>query len=502
MGETSETGEPVLLVRADASPEIGTGHVMRCLALAQAWQADGGSVTFVGTITPTLENRLEEDIQVRSLDVEAGSLDDADKTARLVKELGASWVVVDGYHFGGDYQQRLREDGLQMLLIDDYGHADWYEADLVLNQNISAEESLYERRADHTDLLMGLRFALLRKEFWPWRAPRKTPRRKANHVLVTLGGADPENLTERVVRALGQMDVEDFRATVVVGGSNPHEGAIRTTADEVGDLVEVRSDVSDMASLMAESDVAVSAGGSTCWELAFMGIPNVIVILAENQRGIASGLDEAGTAINLGWWETVTESEIAGAVESLLQEDERRLEMAGEGQELVDGWGAKRVAQCLGKGLMLRPAQEQDCELLWRWANDPEVRRKSYNSAPIPWEGHQDWFETKLNSSNCALYIAGNGKEPIGQIRFDMEGGVGEVSVTIDAEKRGEGYGTALIQAGTSRLYEDFQGVTRVDAFIKEENKVSVRVFEKAGYCFQEKTVVEGEPSYRFSYFS
>lgn len=337
-----------LLIRADASPEIGTGHVMRCLALAQAWQADGSSATFVGSMTSALERRLaEENIEVRSLDVGAGSLDDADETARHARNLGASWVVVDGYHFGGEYQRRLREAGLRMLFIDDYGHADWYGADLVLNQNIDAEESLYEPRADHADLLLGPKFALLRKEFWPWRSPRRRPRRTADHVLVTLGGADPKNLTEKVVRALGKMDIQDLHVTAVVGGSSSHEEAIRATVEEVGDSVEVRSDVDDMAGLMAESDVAVSAGGSTCWELSFMGIPSVVIELAENQQGIAEGLDECGTALNLRWHGAVTESEIREAVGSLLRDDERRLKMARRAQDLVDGQGTMRVLQAL-----------------------------------------------------------------------------------------------------------------------------------------------------------
>lgn len=337
-----------LLIRADASPEIGSGHVMRCLALAQAWQASGGSVSFVGIVAPAPENRLEEeDIKVWSLDADAGSLRDADETARRAKDLGASWVVIDGYHFGGGYQRRLRGAGLHVLFIDDYGHADRYEADLVLNQNIDAEVSAYEHRANHTALLLGPRFALLRKEFWPWRSPRRRPRREADHVLVTLGGADPDNLTARVVRAFDGLNGEDVSATVVVGGSNPHEEKIRAATEGGNNALEFRNDVSDMASLMAESDVAVSAGGSTCWELTYMGIPSIIVELAENQQGIAKGLDEAGTALNLGWHETVTESEIVGAVESLLQADERRLKMAHRAQKLVDGRGTTRVLQGL-----------------------------------------------------------------------------------------------------------------------------------------------------------
>jgi len=336
-----------LLIRADASPRIGTGHVMRCLALAQAWQADGGSVMFVGNMTPTLENRLAaENIKVRNLKVKAGGLKDADRTVRHAKALGASWVVVDGYHFRGDYQHQLRESVLRVLFIDDYGHADRYEADLVLNQNIDAEEGLYADRADRTDLLLGLQFALLRKEFWPWREPRREIQSEADHVLVTLGGADPENLTTEAIKALSELERLGVQGTAVVGGSNPHEERIRAAAESVGVPVTVLQNVNDMAELMAGTDLAVSAGGSTCWELAFMGIPSAIVVLAENQRGIARSLDKAGAAVNLGWHKSIGAPEVASSIMSLLRSDRKRRRMAQTAQSLVDGKGTERV---LGK---------------------------------------------------------------------------------------------------------------------------------------------------------
>ncbi len=333
-----------LLIRADGSPEIGTGHVMRCLALAQAWQAEDGPVYFVGEITGGLASRLrDEEITVRVLESTPGEKNDALETVRKAQAVGASWVVVDGYHFDGSYQRRLRGEGVRVLLLDDHGHADHYDADLVLNQNIDAEATLYDNRSEHTELLLGPRYVLLRKEFWPWREPRRTPQLEANRVLVTLGGADPDNCTEMVVRALGRLNREDLRCTVVIGGSNPNKSSIAAAAEHTDVSVDLRSDVSDMASLMAEHDIAVSAGGSTCWELAFMGVPNVILVLADNQFGIAEGLEEAGTALNLGWHEKVEMGEIADQVQRLLRNDEQRLRMARRAQELVDGRGTERV---------------------------------------------------------------------------------------------------------------------------------------------------------------
>jgi UDP-2,4-diacetamido-2,4,6-trideoxy-beta-L-altropyranose hydrolase len=469
------------------------------LALAQVWQAEGESAYFVGEITEGLESRLRnEGITTRPLESTPGKEEDALETVRTAQEIGASWVVVDGYHFDGSYQRRLREKGARVLALDDHGHADRYEANLVLNQNIDAEPVLYRNKAKDTELLLGPRFALLRKEFWPWRKPRRAPRDETRRVLVTLGGVDPDNCTKTVIEAIGQLPRADFECTVVVGGSNPNEASVVAAAERTSVSMDLRSDVEDMASLMAEHDIAVSAGGSTCWELAFMGIPSVILVLADNQRGIAEGLDEAGTALNLGWHEAVEKEEIAAQIETLLRNDEQRVRMTREAQALVDGWGTDRVVSHMRNQLFLRPVCKADRERLWHWANDPDVRKRSYNQSAIPWEDHKEWFSKKLSDPSCKIFIAEDAGAPLGQARFDLKNGKAVISVVVDSEKRGQGYGTALIKQGTERCLQATEA-DRVDAYIKKGNDASIRAFEKAGFHFCAETTVKGEPSFRFS---
>jgi UDP-2,4-diacetamido-2,4,6-trideoxy-beta-L-altropyranose hydrolase len=300
-------------------------------------------------VPPSLERRLaQEDVAHAAIDASPGSDADAAATIATAREAKADWIVVDGYAFGAQYQQRLRESGHRLLFVDDYGHAEYYAAHVVLNQNIDADASLYAHREADTDLLLGPSYAMLRKEFWDWRDPRRRPRQDAQRLLVTLGGADPDNLTTLVVDALNRHFARtDVQITVVVGGSNPNEARIQAAVAEAEAQIDLRHDVTNMASLMSESDVAVSAGGSTCWELAFMGIPTVIVVLADNQRGIARGLHDANTAVNLGWHTAVDGTDVAEAVERLLLDDERRLRMAGNAQALVDGRGVERIVQTL-----------------------------------------------------------------------------------------------------------------------------------------------------------
>ena len=214
-----------LLIRADGGPQIGTGHLMRCLALAQHWLLERGPVTFLlAADAPTFSARLRGEGGDRQLiDVEPGSEADAQATSTAAAELGARWIVCDGYHFGADYQRRLKADGRRLLFVDDYGHGGEYCADLVLNQNLYAEPSPYARRETATELLLGSRYALLRREFVAAERPGGGQRivpPDATRILITLGGADPAGFTAVAVAALGGLAGKSapFEGLVVVGG--------------------------------------------------------------------------------------------------------------------------------------------------------------------------------------------------------------------------------------------------------------------------------------------
>ena len=333
------------MIRADASAQIGTGHLMRCIALAQAWRRAGGGVWFVCCEIPlALENRLRaERFGLRKLQVERGSKEDAVRAVAMAQELGAMWVVADGYCFCVDYQLSIKEAGLRLLVIDDYGHTDHYHADLVLNQNLSARAELYAGRDAYTRLLLGTRYVMLREEFLEYRGGRRDIPLVARKVLMTLGGSDPDNVTGKVVEALRGLNVE---ARIVVGGTNPHIERLRAG---IGNLKnsELIVDATNMPELMVWADIAVAAGGSTCWELAFVGLPSLVLVLGEDQSKIATALQKHGVAENLGWAYQVSEERIQQTLEGLLTDANRRREMSASGRRMVDGAGAQRVAEAL-----------------------------------------------------------------------------------------------------------------------------------------------------------
>jgi UDP-2,4-diacetamido-2,4,6-trideoxy-beta-L-altropyranose hydrolase len=336
-----------LLIRTDANAGMGMGHAMRCLALAQAWQDAGGQATFAmaDNIISLAERLCTEGFRHIQLSTLAGSADDVHQIIALARRKETSIVVVDGYHFGTDYQKAIKNAGLDLLFIDDYGHAETYWADFVLNQNIYAHEKLYLDQAPYSKLLLGTRYTLLRREFLKWQEWEREIPDVGHKVLVTLGGGDPDNVTLKVIQALQQVQIDDLEIVVVVGGSNPHKNILDAAVQRSSASIDLKSNVMDMSALMAWADVAVSAGGSTTWEIAFMGLPSLVLILTENQRPVAEGLDKADVAVNLGWHVKMSSAEISQALTCLLMKRERRAGMTQRGRALVDGQGCTRALE-------------------------------------------------------------------------------------------------------------------------------------------------------------
>jgi len=531
----------ILAIRADADTRMGTGHLMRCLALAQTWQADGGQVMFLSNckndamhrrITdtgmefvpiaqphpapPDLQTTLEflrncrtqqsaignppSPSKIRSFGVQVKnlkSLTDAGQTKignRKSTIENKLWLVLDGYHFDFVYQQAIQSAGFSLLVIDDMAHLPAYHADIILNQNLGAEKLKYNCNPE-ARLLLGPRYALLRQEFLAWRGQRREITDVARKVLVTMGGGDLDNVTLKVIHALEQVKVDGLEAVVVVGGSNPHFQKLESAVHSLRIPIRLVRNVANMPELMAWADVAVTAGGSTCWELAFMGLPALILILADNQTPIAVELERQGVALNLGWHTLLKSGDIAYQLHSMIMSSGKREIMSKCGRQLVDGSGTMRVVRRLyGCDLELRPVRAEDCRLIWEWANDPVARALSFSTEKIPWKQHVAWFESKRTDPSTRFYMAINKNDVLaGQIRYQINGQAAVVSVSLAPEQRGRGYGAEIIRMGTRELWANTK-IDIIHAYIKQDNIASIRAFAKAGFISTGMAEVHGCP--------
>jgi RimJ/RimL family protein N-acetyltransferase len=216
-----------------------------------------------------------------------------------------------------------------------------------------------------------------------------------------------------------------------------------------------------------------------------LGLPAILIDVAENQRSVAEELGRKGCAIHLGNKDNISPENLAAALRSLLLSKKRRSAISQRAHEIVDGEGAMRVASAIRTtGIRLRPAGREDSRLLWEWANDPDVRAGSFSSGSIPWEEHSTWFNKKLEGAKCLILIATDrANNPIGQIRFDMTSDrEAEVSLSIAREVRGRRYAASLIETAVETMFEQ-RNVERLHAFVKPENQSSQKAFEKANFA-------------------
>ena len=480
----------MIVFRVDASPQIGTGHVMRCLALGQFFRKVGERSVFVMCmVTPSVRGRLEsEGFGVKILDCIPGSVDDAKQTVVASKEVSASWIVLDGYHFDAVYQCSIKEVGKKLLLIDDNGCASHYYADIVLNQNIYASEKFYSKREHYTSLLLGTRYALLREEFLVWQGWKRKIPEFAQNILVTLGGSDPENVTRKVFDAILQLELNQL-SVIIVAANNRYSDQIKCLIEESKVNVELRNNVEKMSDLMAWADIAISAGGTSTWELAFMGLPMITIATADNQCQIVEEMSKARAAVNAGWHKDITPSMIGENISELICDPKKRSEMSQRARDLVDGNGADRVLKALRNAsssqvldiVQLRRVHEGDEDFLWHLANDQDVRSASFSTKTIPWKDHIKWFRKQLNDPSIIFLIATFENVPVGQVRFEIKDEEATISVSVKKEYRKRNFGSDIIRISTQKIFDSTE-INKVHAYIKIDNSASVLAFQKANY--------------------
>ena len=352
-----------ILFRADADEHIGSGHVMRCFALAQAAIDAGMRATLLTAPTsPHLAERFQaEGVAVVSLTATPAGAGDAIETAALAHRCEAGMIVLDGYAFNAVYQRTLRSAGHPVMYVDDHAHLSHYAVDVLFNQNVYANPAMYPELEPDAELLLGSAYCLLRRDFRKCDRLQRTIPDIARHVLVTMGGADPHNTTSTVIDALSALDAES-RIRVLLGGSNRYGNDVECAIDRAGlKSVEVLRDVRDMPAQMAWADLAITSASSTCWELACMGVPMVAVTLAENQEPIAEALEQRGIALNAGWHDRLDTDRLRSQVGGLVNDAATRSRMSSSGQGLVDGKGAERVLKALQSRMNLQRRSPSPC---------------------------------------------------------------------------------------------------------------------------------------------
>ncbi len=338
-----------IAVRADASSAIGTGHIFRCMALTDEFRRRGGNAFYVCADAPgNLIGMLEEKgYQVKSIPDALNADQDARATLAALSDWPSfDWLVVDHYGLDARWERAVQSRAKRMAAIDDL-------ADRVHDVDVLFDASHDETQLDmytglvasRTHLALGAKYILLRREFAD-RAPSQRRFDKVRSILVTLGGNDPTNATGLVLDALDDPQFSMIDIDVTLGISNPRLSALKQRARLMTN-VNLHVQSSRMAELMTGADLCVGAGGTTSWERCYMGLPSLILILAENQREIAERLDRLGCGRSLGLSIDHSPASIREALCDAIADDGWRGESSRRARELVDGHGVRRVVDII-----------------------------------------------------------------------------------------------------------------------------------------------------------
>ncbi len=325
----------------DASPRIGLGHVMRCSALAKAWQSHGGGGARF--LCRDLPERVAAALQAAGFELVFLAPDGGEaQVPDLSRE--AAWLVADGHGFQEPDYDIFVKGPAPLLIINDHCERNRYPSRLLLNHTLFAETMDYGPRLPQGRALLGPAYGLLRPEFGRQRQASRQVARQARRLLVTLGGADPRGGSLKFIEALGGLDLA---VTVVVGAANPALPALRGVAEKHDGRVRLVVDPPDMAQLMAQADLAVATAGVTVLELACLGVPMVLVSIHDGEARSAQAAAARGMARYLGDLSQVSPADLRDAVAALAEDHDARLAMSRAGQGAVDGAGASRVVRVL-----------------------------------------------------------------------------------------------------------------------------------------------------------
>lgn len=342
----------MFLIRADGNAEIGAGHLMRCLTIADELKSYGDSceIFFVCADRQSAELARSRGYKVFVLESDPRNMEEELSEWSLIPGIDdrTKTILVDSYYVTKRYLCKIREYGT-VTLLDDMGE-ECFPVDRIINYNAFADKEQYESlyRDSGTELILGSAYVPVRPQF---RKKLYRVRDKAENILITTGGGDVNNIAGQILKRLCEKTAGALKYHLIIGRFNPHFAEMKAL-EKQSPHIHIYHNVEDMAALMSRCDLAVTAGGSTVYELAAVGVPFICFSYAENQEKITEYLHGEGIALSAGAYHRNPEAvldQIAERTITLVQDHRRRKECYLSERKLTDGFGAERLAKLLAK---------------------------------------------------------------------------------------------------------------------------------------------------------
>lgn len=491
---------PYIVFRTDASSQIGTGHFMRCLTLADALGQRGAEVCFISRGLPEhlQEMLVARDIRLLALKAPTNTLgtddlahaswlgvrqsDDAQATREALSGRSCDWLIVDHYGLDVRWESAMRSTAKKIMVIDDIADR-LHDCDFLLDQNfyMDSDRRYVGKIPAHCRLLLGPRYALLRSGFRRVREHVNVRVGPVKRMLVFFGGVDLDNYTGLALEALSNVCGGKLHIDVVIGAQNPHREHVELACKR--HHFECHVQTSRMDELMVAADVAIGAGGSALWERCCLGLPSMCIVTSDNQALQVSDVAREGLiyAPELDGGDLV--HGVGRHISAFLENAYLRQAMSSRSMALVDGRGVLRVISALGcSGVKIREANVDDSSQLFAWRNHPSIRAVSRNPESIHFSEHERWFAGILSSADKHLLVGVRGESAIGVVRFDTQGDAAEVSIYVAPDIREPGLGRELLQSAELWLVSNHPSVKKLEAEVLRGNERSRQLFLASGY--------------------
>ncbi len=480
--------------RCDASISMGSGHVMRCITLAETFRKLDYRSHF---ICRELDGNLIAELAGRGFKVHrlpptpkppgveprksSGEQEDALACREIIGEIRPQWVVVDNYSLASEWVERAVPKGSEVLVIDDLADRPLC-CNIMLNQNFGRKIEEYDHLLPgHAKRLVGSRFALVRSEFAQARE-RSLSRRQGTgleHLLIAFGGTDPHNCSGKVLACLMQRRPTSLKKiTIILGAHAPHLGKVSRQAQAVPIPVDVRTGVTDMGELLFSCDAAIGSAGTSVWERCVLGIPSILLSFAENQTAGMIALDQAEAGVALGDYRSTDWKAKLGKALIMLSDPDVLQLYSERASAICDGLGADRVANAVvSHTVTLRAARLGDAEAVWNWRRGGGADRYYRSQQGGDIVSHIAWFKEALADRKRHLLIFELDFVPVGHIRLDRteEDRTANVSICIDIGHRGAGLGSRALEKLFPFARE--QNIAVLYAEIHRDNVGSLKLF-------------------------
>ena len=477
---------------------------MRCFGFAQYAFSKGCRISFVTNIHEDSffeKLALKEGFNFYRIKTSHPHPDDFNSLMEIVTSDANQlvWVIADGYHLNEEYQKKLKDCDVRLMVIDDNAHLLKYHTNILLNPNAHAVTLPYQT-LPHTVKLLGPKFLLFRKSFLTHFSSERNISPIANKILISMGGSDPVNLTSKVIEAIKLIQDDSIEVRVVVGPFCRNAETIERSAATCRQNVKILKNPPDFAEIIGWADIGVTTAGTSCWEMCLLGLPLITVTAAENQKQVGELLDRDRLSHHLGWYQDIDAKQIALSITDLLKSRPQRHTFSINQRNLVDGKGAERVLALIEiltlKKLpesvkRIRIANPEDCIPLWELTNDPLVRKNSITNHWIPYDEHLGWYQDKMTSDRTQIYILEIASVFAGQIRYDLRDNYADLSFSVAGPFRGMGLGYYLIN-NTWRKASRMLGAIGVHGIVQKNNLPSLQIFTKAGFSTIGNKVIKG----------